>query len=51
MTIDISTADALKVCVECIFHITNLFKYISSRHTVQKKHCILVTGRDIQYKV
>jgi hypothetical protein len=49
--IDISTLEAHKVCVWCIFYVKSLSKYMSSRHTVQKKHCILATGRDIQYTV
>jgi hypothetical protein len=31
--IDLSTFDALKVCVWCILYVTGVFKYISSRLT------------------
>jgi hypothetical protein len=41
-TIDISTFDALKVCVWCILYVTGVYMCISSRHKVQRSNAHLL---------
>jgi tryptophan-rich sensory protein len=48
---EISTFDALKVCVWCILYETGGISIHLKQTQSAKKQCTLATGRDIQYTV